>query len=146
MTAAPFAEMALLLAITAAALTFSSTIIIVKLLSDKGELDSLHGRIAVGFLIVQDIAVVVAMMAMSALRDGGQAAPADTLLALGGRIALAAAALYALMRWLLPGLVRAMARSQELLLIFAIAWGTGLAALGEWAGWATESGPAFLRA
>ena len=51
----------------AVALTFSSTIIIVKLLSDKKELDSLHGRIAVGFLIVQDIAVVVAMMAMSSL-------------------------------------------------------------------------------
>src|SRR3989304_1185123 len=52
----------------AVALTFSSTIIIVKLLSDKREIDSLHGRIAVGFLIVQDLAVVVAMMAMSALR------------------------------------------------------------------------------
>ena len=54
----------------AVALTFSSTIII-KLLSDKRELDSLHGRIAVGFLIVQDIAVVFAMMAMSALRASG---------------------------------------------------------------------------
>src|SRR4030067_391519 len=52
----------------AVALTFSSAIIIVKLLSDKREPDSLHGRIAVGFLIVQDIAVVLAMMAMSALR------------------------------------------------------------------------------
>ena len=41
----------------AVALTFSSTIIIVKLLSDKRELDSLPGRIAVGFLIVQDIAI-----------------------------------------------------------------------------------------
>ena len=50
------------------ALTFSSGIIIVKLLSDKRELDSLHGRIAVGFLIVQDIAVVLEMMTMSALR------------------------------------------------------------------------------
>ena len=37
----------------AVALTFSSTIIIVKLLSDKREIDSLHGRIALGFLIVQ---------------------------------------------------------------------------------------------
>jgi hypothetical protein len=37
-------------------LTFSSIIIIVKLLSDKRELDSLHGRIAVGFLIAQDLA------------------------------------------------------------------------------------------
>jgi len=43
----------------AVALTFSSTIMIVKLLSDKREVDSLHGRIAVGFLIVQDIVVVL---------------------------------------------------------------------------------------
>jgi predicted Kef-type K+ transport protein len=57
----------------AVALTFSSTIIIVKLLSDKREIDSLHGRIAVGFLIVQDIAVVVAMMVMSALRGAAAA-------------------------------------------------------------------------
>jgi Kef-type K+ transport system membrane component KefB len=49
-------------AYVAVALTFSSTIIIVKLLSDKREIDSLHGRIALGFLIVQDIVVVVAMM------------------------------------------------------------------------------------
>jgi Kef-type K+ transport system membrane component KefB len=59
----------------AVALTFSSTIIIVKLLSDKRELDSLHGRIAVGFLIVQDLAVVIAMMAMSALRGTGSGDP-----------------------------------------------------------------------
>jgi Kef-type K+ transport system membrane component KefB len=40
---------------TAAALTLSSTIILVKLLSDRREIDSLHGRIVVGVLIVQDI-------------------------------------------------------------------------------------------
>lgn len=56
----------------AVALTFSSTIIIVKLLSDKREVDSLHGRIAVGFLIVQDLVVVLAMMVLSALGIGAQ--------------------------------------------------------------------------
>ncbi|HWS27696.1 MAG TPA: cation:proton antiporter family protein [Xanthomonadales bacterium] len=128
----------------AVALTFSSTIIIVKLLSDKREIDSLHGRIAVGFLIVQDLAVVIAMMVMSTLRGYGDNA---SLLALAGslalRISVAAAALYLLMRFVLPRLVDRMAQSQELLLIFAIAWGTGLAALGEWAGFSKEAG-AFL--
>lgn len=62
------------------ALTFSSTIIIVKLLSDKREIDSLHGRIAVGFLIVQDLAVVLAMMVMSAMRGDGDAALAELAL------------------------------------------------------------------
>jgi Kef-type K+ transport system membrane component KefB len=129
----------------AVALTFSSTIIIVKLLSDKRELDSLHGRIAVGFLIVQDLAVVVAMMTMSALRgsDGADAAWQDVVLSLGWRLGVAAAAMFVLMRWVLPVVVAAMARSQELLLVFAIAWGVALAALGEWAGFSKEAG-AFL--
>ena len=132
----------------AVALTFSSTIIIVKLLSDKRELDSLHGRIAVGFLIVQDMAVVIAMLVMSALRGTGDAAGepaglAAVLLSLGWRLAAAAVTMFVLMRWVLPALVAAMARSQELLLVFAIAWGVALAALGEWAGFSKEAG-AFL--
>jgi len=109
----------------AVALTFSSTIIIVKLLSDKRELDSLHGRIAVGFLIVQDLAVVIAMMAMSTLRGLGDAAGwGPVLLALGGRLAAAAVLLF-------------------VLIVFAVAWGVALAALGEWAGFSKEAG-AFL--
>lgn len=128
----------------AVALTFSSTIIIVKLLSDKREIDSLHGRIAVGFLIVQDLAVVIAMMVMSTLRgDGGEGSLLTLASSLAWRIGMAAAGLYLLMRYLLPKVVDRMAQSQELLLIFAIAWGTGLAALGEWAGFSKEAG-AFL--
>lgn len=127
----------------AVALTFSSTIIIVKLLSDKRELESLHGRIAVGFLIVQDLAVVLAMMVMSALRSGEGAGLAEVALSLVVRVTVAGVGLYVLMRFVLPRVVAMMARSQELLLIFAIAWGTGLAALGEWAGFSKEAG-AFL--
>lgn len=127
----------------AVALTFSSTIIIVKLLSDKRELDSLHGRIAVGFLIVQDLAVVLAMMAMSALRDSGDAGIVEIAFSLAWRVLIAIVSIYLMMRYVLPGVVKLMARSQELLLVFAIAWGTGLAALGEWAGFSKEAG-AFI--
>ncbi|MDP1652730.1 MAG: cation:proton antiporter [Rhodocyclaceae bacterium] len=128
----------------AVALTFSSTIIIVKLLSDKREIDSLHGRIAVGFLIVQDLAVVLAMMVMSTLRaDGAEGGLASVAVSLLTRVGIAVLAMFLLMRYVLPKVVDLMARSQELLLIFAIAWGTGLAALGEWAGFSKEAG-AFL--
>ncbi len=130
----------------AVALTFSSTIIIVKLLSDKRELDSLHGRIAVGFLIVQDLAVVLAMMAMSALKTpegGGELMWTEVALSLGGRVLAAAALLALAMRYVIPRVVASMAKSQELLLIFAIAWGVALAALGEWAGFSKEAG-AFM--
>ncbi len=132
----------------AVALTFSSTIIIVKLLSDKRELDSLHGRIAVGFLIVQDVAVVIAMMAMSTLRTptGSEAAEISGLMVLATlslKLLIAAVAMYLLMRWVLPRVIVAMARSQELILLFAVAWGVTLAAVGEWAGFSREAG-AFL--
>lgn len=129
----------------AVALTFSSTIIIVKLLSDKRELDSLHGRIAVGFLIVQDLAVVIAMMVMSGLGGMGEEGVGGMALALTllARLGGAALLLFILMRYVLPRIVDTLARSQELLMIFAIAWGTALAAAGEFAGFSKEAG-AFI--
>jgi Kef-type K+ transport system membrane component KefB len=62
----------------AVALTFSSTIIIVKLLTDKRELETLHGRIALGFLIVQDIVVVLAMAVLSTWASARRATPAHS--------------------------------------------------------------------
>src|SRR5690606_33637635 len=56
----------------AVALTFSSTIIIVKMLSDKKEIDKLHGQIAMGFFIVQDIAVIIAMIVLTAVGGAGR--------------------------------------------------------------------------
>jgi len=128
----------------AVALTFSSTIIIVKLLSDKREIDSLHGRIAMGFLIVQDIAVVVAMMLIGTQGNIGQGAA--WWVQLGEVLAKVAAlglVVALLMRYVLPRLLKWMAASQELLLIFALAWGTSLAAGGEYLGFSKEVG-AFL--
>jgi Kef-type K+ transport system membrane component KefB len=127
----------------AVALTFSSTIIIVKLLSDKRELDSLHGRIAMGFLIVQDIAVVVAMMVLGATGEGAGDTWIGTLFGVAARVVAAALLVGVLMRWVLPPLMRTVARSQELLLVSAIAWGTAWAALGEHVGFSKEVG-AFL--
>ena len=115
----------------AVALTFSSTIIIVKLLSDKRELDSLHGRIAVGFLVVQDIAVVVAMLLLGSWQSGAGGADLWRLgLEVSLKLAAALGAVVVLMRWVLQQLVHLLARSQELLLLFALAWGTALAAGG----------------
>lgn len=128
----------------AIALTFSSTIIIVKLLSDKRELDSLHGRIAVGFLIVQDIAVVVAMMVMSTMSAAdSDATGLEFVLLLAAKLVGAGAVVFLLMRYILPRVLSLLASSQELLLIFAIALGTAMAAAGEVIGFSKEAG-AFL--
>jgi len=48
------------------ALSFSSTVFVVKLLEDRGEIKSLHGRISIGVLIVQDIAAVLFLAASTA--------------------------------------------------------------------------------
>ncbi len=45
------------------ALSFSSTVFVVKVLEEKGEITSLHGRIAVGILVMQDIAAVIFLAA-----------------------------------------------------------------------------------
>jgi Kef-type K+ transport system membrane component KefB len=107
----------------AVALTFSSTIIIVKLLSDKREIDTLHGRIAVGFLIVQDIVVVLVMIGLSAYGAAGSSDALGRTLAL---LLLKGAAILVgiglLMRFLLPWLLHRLARSLELLMLFSIAW------------------------
>ena len=133
----------------AVALTFSSTIIIVKLLSDKREIDALHGRIAVGFLIVQDIVVVLVMIALSAFgaTTGVEGAEdTNTLTTVLGVLGKGAGMLIGvglLMRFVLPGLVRMLARSQELLILFAIAWAVSMAMVGDLLGFSKEVG-AFL--
>ena len=124
------------------ALTFSSTIIIVKLLSDKRELDSLHGRIALGFLIVQDIAVVVAMVGLSALGVGaggkGGAGFGIVGVLVSGAVMIGAVALF--IRYGAEPLLRRIARVPELLVTFALAWAVLFAAIGEWIGFGKELG------
>lgn len=128
----------------AVALTFSSTIIIVKLLSDKREVDSLHGRIAVGFLIVQDIVVVLVMIGLTAAGGAGGEANLGMealLILVKGILMLVIVAL--LMRYILPGVLNRIAHSPELLMLFAIAWAVLGASMGDALGFSKEVG-AFL--
>lgn len=129
----------------AVALTFSSTIIVVKLLSDKREIDSLHGRIAVGILIVQDIAVVLVMIGLTAIgaAAGTGGSPAAALIGVLVKGAALLGVLGLLMRYVLPPLLHRLARSIELLVLAGIAWAVALAAAGDALGFSKEVG-AFL--
>ncbi|APE35534.1 sodium:proton exchanger [Nocardia mangyaensis] len=127
----------------AVALTFSSTIIIVKLLSDKRELDQLHGRIAVGFLIVQDIVVVLVMIALTAFgQPTSDNLSVSIAVTLGKGLGLLVG-IGVLMRYVLPWLLHHIARSQELLVLFGVAYAVSVAAFSEWLGFSSEVG-AFL--
>lgn len=135
----------LIAAYVSVALTFSSTIIIVKLLSDKKEIDSLHGQIAIGFLIIQDIAAILALVGLTTF---GSSVTGDTPgffsvlmifskgLGLLGLVAL-------LMKYVIPYLTQRLAHSLEMLTLFAIAWAVLLGAGSELLGFSKEVG-AFL--
>jgi Kef-type K+ transport system membrane component KefB len=123
----------------AVALTFSSTI--VKLLSDKREVDSLHGKIALGFLIVQDLFVVTAMVVVSALGFGEETGGSQAdlaILAIGAVALIGFAAVF--IRYLAVPLTDLVGRSGELLVIFAVAWAAGLAAAADVIGLGKELG------
>jgi len=128
----------------AVALTFSSTIIIVKLLSDKREIDALHGQIALGFLIVQDLVVVLAMIVLSAIGIGaagedGAAGGGAILWVLGAGLGLVAVVVL-FVRYLADPLTERLARVPELLVIFAIALAALFAAFGDVVGLGKEVG------
>jgi Kef-type K+ transport system membrane component KefB len=127
----------------AVALTFSSTIIIVKLLSDKRELEELHGRIAVGFLIVQDLVVIIVMITLTAVGTTGDDRVAFEILQVAGKGVAFLVAIVVLMRWVMPPLLDRLARSQELLVLFAVGWAITAAAVSEALGLSSEVG-AFL--
>ena len=121
-------------------LTFSSTIIVVKLLSDRQEIDALHGRIALGVLIVQDLVVVVAMILLTAFSEDSQQSLGQEIMSVifkGGIFLLFIAFLT---RYILPKLLHTLAYSTELLLIFAISWAIALAAMGDALGFSKEVG------
>ncbi len=105
----------------ATALTFSSTIIIVKLLNDRKEINSLHGRVAIGFLIVQDIVAVLALMFISALSGSEQSA----FLTIGYTILQATvlfAVVYLISKYVLPYVLAYAGKNAEVLFVFSIAW------------------------
>jgi len=122
----------------ALALTFSSTIVIIKLLSDKGETTSLHGKISIGVLIVQDLVAILALMVISSISGGGDLSSiAMQKFGFGAGLVVA---LVVVSFFILPYVTKLIAKSQELLLLFSIGWAFALASLFEHAGFSVEIG------
>jgi monovalent cation:H+ antiporter-2, CPA2 family len=122
----------------------ASTMVLARLLMDRGELHTRHGRVMIGITLVEDIAVVALTVLLPAL---GALAP-ERLLAVGLAIGKAALLLVPVL-WLaakgVPPLMRRVARTQndELFLLVALAIGIGIAALTQAAGLSVALG-AFL--
>lgn len=122
----------------AIALTFSSTIVIMKLLSDKKDLESVYGRISIGFLIVQDIVAMLILMIVSS--SAGGASVMETIADAVIKGSLLITGVYLIGTYVLPYLIRRMANQQELLLLFCIAWCFALASIFNFFGFSIEIG------
>ena len=122
-------------------LFFNSTIIIVKTLTDKKEQNRLHGQIAIGIILLEDIVATIALLVVGARHDNSFGPQQLELLVIQG--VLLAAFLILMSTVLLPKIARFVASSQEMLFLFAIGWGFGVASLFQLAGFSIEIGALF---
>ena len=123
----------------AIAFTFSSTIIILRLLYSKEDQDTLYGRIAIGFLLVQDFVALIIIMFLASSRTGGgdiQYLLATILL----KVVIVTAVIVLLIRFIVPLVDKALAQSRELLFIFAIGTCLTFASLFDFLGFSQELG------
>lgn len=123
------------------ALSFSSTIIVLKLLSDKKEQTRLNGKIAVGILLIEDVIATMSLVLVTARAEGSFSISALTILGL--KAFAMSVCLWFISNYILQKLSRFVASSQELLFLFAVGWGFGVAAFFELMGFSIEIGALF---
>lgn len=125
-------------------ISISSTMIVMRVLADLGDQGSFHGQVMLGWLIVQDMAVIIMVALLPVLSHSGGANIMDSLKSL-----LVAVVFIALMLWLAQKMVpRIMERAANLsnpdvFLLLALSMGLGIAFLSERAGLSLSLG-AFL--
>ncbi|MDN3276960.1 cation:proton antiporter [Frankia sp. RB7] len=100
------------------ACALSSTVIIVKVLYEKRELDTLPGRVTLGVLVLQDIFAILFLAVQPSLAN----LQVSVILLSIGRVAVLVAAALLVSRYVLPRLFHQIARRPELILLGALAW------------------------
>src|SRR5450631_2890412 len=114
----------------------SSTVIIVKILYDKRELETLAGRITLGVLVLQDIAVILFLALQPDLKNPAVGTLAHAL----GNVILLLSVAFLASRFVLPPVFKMVARLPELVLVGALAWCFAMAGFAGWLGLSTAMG------
>ncbi|MCU4751093.1 cation:proton antiporter [Halobacteria archaeon AArc-curdl1] len=104
------------------AVMYSSTAVVVKMLNDKDEATSLHGKIDVGVLLVQDIVVVILLAVLAAGRPDDIAEIATTLAIVLVLAALVTVAAIGASQYVLPHVFRRIADNTEVFFLIALSW------------------------
>ncbi len=120
------------------ALAFSSTIIILKLLSDKNELETLHAKLATGFLLIQDFIALILLFSIPIISSPDVSSWSVVTMFLKG--AVMTLLIWLIAHKLLRPLNNFLSHSSELLFLFSISWGFIIASLFKIAGFSLETG------
>jgi len=117
----------------APAFTFASTIIVVKLLGEKKDLQSLYGKMVIGIHLTQDLIAILLLIFLTTLGTGGEPTIYTGLPLWQSLVMVIVRSLILLLvLWwvslkVLPKIVRSIGHNDELMLVFSIAWALGLA-------------------
>ncbi|MEM4605948.1 MAG: cation:proton antiporter, partial [Candidatus Pacearchaeota archaeon] len=120
------------------ALTFSSTIIIMKLLSDKDAIEKLYGRISIGFLIVQDLVAIIILIIVSSISKNTNASIIFIFVLLKSFLVFFLLFLFG--KYVLSKMENFISKTQEFLFLFSIVFGLSIAALFSYIGLGLEVG------
>ena len=122
-------------------LTFSSTIVVLKLLSDKGDLGNLYGRLSLGYLLIQDLVAVFVLVFAASFTNvaGGADAYTNSITVLLKGLALTVN-VFLIAKYILPRFNGFLTRSSEFLFLFSLGWGFGISSLFKYAGLSFEIG------
>jgi len=128
--------------VLAVALFFSSTIIIMKVLSDKKETSRLYGQITLGVLLIEDVVATIAVVILAIVANPAAVSPVQisTMVLSAAGLGLG---LYLVGNFVVPPIAKWFAKSQELLFLFSLGWGLLVASLFHWAGLSHEVGALF---
>lgn len=121
----------------AVAACFSSTIVVLKLLSEKQDEESVYGRYSVGLMLVQDIISIIILLALSLIGEGKTTA-IDIDLILRAFLVIVLVIISA--KLILPIVLPRIATSGEFLFIFTVTWCFAVASLMMWSGFSLEIG------
>ncbi len=119
-----------------AAFSFSSTVIMVKLISDKGDLEKLYGKLAIGFLLVQDLITILILLLVPFW--GKELISTNIYQIILGILSLIFIPILSIK--VLPKLENILAKSHEVLFLFSLAFGFGLATLFKYLNMGLEAG------
>jgi Kef-type K+ transport system membrane component KefB len=118
--------------IVAIALCFSSTIVIVKLLSDKKDLTSLHGKLAIGILLMQDFFAILILIFINGFHLGSLNELISQIVIIALKLSVLIGWILLFSRYVFPRILHNLSKSGEILFLFSLAWVFAVTALVTW--------------